>query len=268
MLRLGIFIVALILATNGMCLAQGFLDSVLGPGGLGIWGGDSSNLGNQQQYQQPPYQGPQTPYPSYPGAAPGYPQNPYYNQQGVYGDWQNYPPATVGGTGQEQYAPEQQYQAPQFSTQVQTVPPMHAPPQAAFQQQPPQRAPLRPGQYTPGPPPGPPQVTAEDLPAGAVRITTTTPDGTTVQFYPPSGGEAYQDPGVAAPQQPRRIRARPATAKPNEARANQAREKPSSGSTPEGGIAMPKPVEIPQNQDPRQGWGAAINRAPMAPESR
>jgi hypothetical protein len=180
----------------------------------------------------------------------------------------------VGGGGQEQYPVEQQYQAPQFSTQVQTVPPVQAPQRAAVQPQAQQRPPLRPGQYTPGPPPppgpppGPPQVSAEDLPAGAVRITTTTPDGTTVQFYPPSGEPYQQDPGLAAPQQPRRIRAKPATAKPTDARTAQPRERTAGAAPPEGGIAMPKPVEIPQSQDPRQGWGAAINRAPVAPEAR
>jgi hypothetical protein len=31
---------------------------------------------------------------------------------------------------------------------------------------------------------------------------------------------------------------------------------------------MPRPVEIPQEQDPRAGWGAALNRAPSAPAGR
>ncbi|HMK35474.1 MAG TPA: hypothetical protein VK463_10430 [Desulfomonilaceae bacterium] len=274
MLRIGLCIVVLIAAAQGVCFGQGLLDSVFGPGGLGVWGGDSSNFGNQQPA---PGQFPQQPaYPqqqSYPGpAAPGYPQNPFYNQQGVYGDWQNYPPATMGAPGQEQY-PDQQYEPPQYSSQVQTAPPVQyqqgAPQQWPAQGQQ-QQPPLRPGQYAPGQPPvpgGPPQVRAEDLPSGAVRITTTTPDGTTVEFYPPNGVPS-QEPGVAPPQQPRHLRARPASARSGGTKAAQSRGQAGTQGTQEGNIAMPKPVEIPQGQDPRHGWGAAINRAPMAPETR
>jgi hypothetical protein len=268
MLRKGILVVVLIAASQGFCFGQGFLDSVFGPGGLGIWGGDASNLTNQQfqgapQQQQQVYPGQQAQYP-----ANAYPQNPYYNQQGVYGDWQNYPAATIGPQGQypaeQQYqAPQQQYQQPQYSNQPQGFPPVQAPPQmgsqqpvgAQFQQQP-----MLPQQY----PPGPPAVSAEDLPAGAVRMTTTTPDGTTVQYYPPEG-EPMQAPGMApaTPQQPRRIRVKPAAPKQQAgARATQPREK-TGVTTPAGGIAMPKPVEVPQG-DPRYGWGAA----PVAPETR
>jgi hypothetical protein len=272
MLRKGMLILALIGATQGLCFGQGILDSVLGPGGLGIWGGDSSHLTNQQYpsappQQQPPYQDQQPAYPGqqapYPGA--GYPQNPYYNQQGVYGDWQNYPPATIGGAGQDQYPAEQQYQPPQYSTQTQTVPQVQGPPQVAPQQPPVQaqmQQPMLPRQYPPGPPP----VRAEDLPAGAVRITTTTPDGTTVQFYPPDG-QPMQEPGVAPPQQPRRMRAKPSTAKQAAPRATQPREKTGAAPSSGDGVAMPKPVEVPQG-DPRYGWGSAINRAPVAPEVR
>jgi hypothetical protein len=263
MLRKVILVAALIAATQGPCFGQGILDSVLGPGGLGIWGGDSSNLTNQQFQGGQPQQQQVYPNQQAPSPGAGYPQNPYYNQQGVYGDWQNYPPATVGGAGQDQYPADQQYAPPQYSTQTQTVPPMQAPPQVAPQQRPVQaqfqQQPMLPQQYPPGPPP----VRAEDLPAGAVRITTTTPDGTTVQFYPPDG-QPMQEPGVAPPPQPRRIRAKQAGAG---AKATQPREKTGGAPAQAGGIAMPKPVEVPQG-DPRYGWGSAINRAPAAPEAR
>ncbi|MBI5249979.1 MAG: hypothetical protein HY912_10840 [Desulfomonile tiedjei] len=125
--------------------------------------------------------------------------------------------------------------------------------------------PLRPGQYSPSQPsPGPGQATADDLPAGAVRIMTTTPDGTTVQYYPPAGEPDSE--GVARPQRQRR----PTAAKPvRQRQVQQPTEETSAAQTQQGTspIAMPKPMEMPK-QDPRYGWGAAVDKAPSAPPTR
>lgn len=242
----------------GPSMGQGFMDSVLGPGGLGLWGGPSSGQFNYQQYQQgtmypggqqgmqgqtnqQPYQeGPQG---GYPPAGYGYQMPPYATQQGVYSDWHVNQPAAPQGP------PPVQYSAP-------------GPPQAVYGQQAPE---LRPGQYSPSYPQ--PQLFDENLPAGAVRITTTTPDGTTVQYYPPSDDPENQQ----VNQRPQR-RQKPRTASRQAAPKPQQQtgEQLQSSSTPQtgGSIAMPRPVEIPQEQDPRAGWGAALNRAPASPSAR
>jgi hypothetical protein len=297
MLRTGLLTIAMIVALQGFCFGQGILDSLLGPSGLGLWGGGETAA---QQYNNPqmwggapgqaqqPYQQPGAPgqqQMAYPpaGAQGGYPQgNPQqgygypqpqgysYQQQGVNADWQNYPPAPIGGNPQ-QYSTTQESQAPQqYQTQQQYQQPQRyvAPPVQAGPGQPTQGAPgqpaLRPGQYAPSQAP----VTADDLPPGAVRMTTTTPEGTRVEYYPPA-----DDPG--APQgpvqpAPRRLKAKPATTKPQTVKRAQPREQTTSGVESTGGssIAMPKPVEIPQSQDPRYGWGAAVNRGPVAPAAR
>ncbi len=245
--------------------AQGVLDSVLGPGGLGLWGPDASSISN-------PYYGAQGQLPNQqPGANQAQTIPP--NTPGVYSNWQNYPAASMGADpNQMEYTDPQQYQAaqqqqqyPQQYTQpnVQQIPPQQYPQQQYQQQrptswtappaQPAQQPQLRPGQYSPNQPPqgqypsGPPQVTADDLPAGAVRITTTTPDGTTVEYYPPSGEPAPALQPQAQQQRPRAKQAKQAKPKQN----------PSTGN-----IAMPKPVEPAKSQDPRYGWGVA----PVAPE--
>ncbi len=265
MIRKGMIVVVLVIALQGYCFGQGLLESIFGPGGLGLWGTDTSQISNPQYGvggipQQQGFPGQQQPYPAYPqGTVPGYP--PYYGQPGVYSDWQNYPPATTGHPTQMHYPEPQQY-----TTQVQPAPAPPAPPTGPPQQPPAQRA-LRPGQQTPTTQPsGPPQVTAEDLPPGAVRITTTTPEGTVVQYYPPTG-EPDQEMEV---QRPRQTRPRPATAKPGATKQHQPKEQTIGQSAQSGtsAIAMPKPVEIPQGQDPRYGWGPAVNRAPAAPEVR
>ena len=38
MLRTGLLTIAMIVALQGFCFGQGFLDSLLGPSGLGLWG--------------------------------------------------------------------------------------------------------------------------------------------------------------------------------------------------------------------------------------
>lgn len=247
----------------GPCMGQGIMDSVLGPGGLGLYGAPSSGQfnyqqyqngsmypGGQQSYQQPEAYGQQQAYPpqGYGYQAPP----PYATQQGVYSDWHvNQPP-------QQQGPPPVQYSAP--SPQQ----PSYGQ-QQAYGQPAPQ---LRPGQYSPSyPQPQAPQMFDENLPAGAVRITTTTPDGTTVQYYPPAGEQEEQR--VNQPQQRRqkpRSTARQTAPKPQQQTVEQTQ---APGPSQAGGsIAMPRPVEIPKEQDPRSGWGAALNRPPSSPQAQ
>ncbi len=296
MIRIATITLSMIIALQGFAFGQGLLDSVFGPGGLGLWGGNSSGQFNPQGYQESPPMPQQQQYPQPPAApgqqypsAAGYPQQYYGQQQGVYSDWQNQPPAVIGSTDQyggsqqypqqqpqQQYAEQPQYQQypaqQQYQQQYPPQQPQYAPPQQQYGPQPmpaaqsraPQR-PLRPGQYAPGQSPvGPGQMRAEDLPAGSVRVTTTTPDGTTVQYYPPSG-EPDESVG-RTPRQRRLVAPKPARTKQMQKNADQT---PGVGA-PRGAapIAMPKPVEIPQGQDPRYGWGAAVDRAPSAPPVR
>jgi len=260
MFRISAMILTLVLAWSGMALAQGILDSIFGSGGLGIWGGgDSSQFNAQQYYGSPPPELGQQGYPQQmpgqqPGMQYGYPQAqqpqgygyppaqpaPYGSQPGVNAEWYYPPPqeqAAPTGPPPVRYNPPAAQAAP--IPQAQVGPPAPYPPGQA-------PAPLRPGQYSPSQGPG----DVEDLPAGAVRVTTTTPDGTTVQFYPPEGQPQVGDPRLQ--QQQRRPRAQ-GTAKP---RQKQPREQ-TTGQAPAGSdmsVVMPKPVEIPQGQDPRSGW--------------
>ncbi|MGC8658828.1 MAG: hypothetical protein ACP5U1_07115 [Desulfomonilaceae bacterium] len=243
-------IVILVLLAPAAAFAQGILESVLGPGGLGVWNGGSANQFNYQQFQgqQPPSQQAPSPYaqpyssygpgqgygppPSYPGG---------YSQQGVYSDWQNY---------------QQPANAPQGPPPVSYVPP---PTQ--------QGAPPVQGQRGPAPYSGtgqPPEF-GDDLPAGAVRITTQTPEGTSVQYYPPQGEEEGVQPSPARQTKRRQGPPKPARAK-KQVQPQRATNGPaeSSGSS----IAMPRPVEIPQGQDPRSGWGSFSSGAPAAPQTQ
>ena len=244
------------------CFGQGILESVLGPGGLGVWNGGGANQFNYQQFQgqqpnqavqQQGYQQGSNPYaqPNQGYAPPpsGYPN---YNQQGVYSDWQNY---------------QQPNNAPQGPPPVSYTAP---PPQ---QGSPPNGMPVAQGGGQPQPVPGQypsyqqPQQFDENLPAGAVRITTQTPDGTTVQYYPPQGEDAENQPVPA-----RRPKQRRGQAGPKPARVkNPAQEQRTSTGTNEGpgtSIAMPRPVEIPQGQDPRSGWNSFNRGAPVAPPAQ
>jgi hypothetical protein len=127
---------------------------------------------------------------------------------------------------------------------------------------------LRPGQYSPHQ--GPPTGGAEDLPPGAVRVTTTTPTGTTVQYYPPAPDP--NDPQMAAPQRPRprrasatrrvRPRAQPQTRNQETTRTRSAPERPSVQYNTSSSIAVPEPVQIPQDRDPRTGWEATFDKLP------
>jgi len=212
MLRTGLITIAMIAALQGICFGQGFLDSILGPGGLGFWGGSDAasqqyknpQMGggaqgpSQQPYQQPAASGQQQiTYPpagaqahpqGYPGKGDGYPQQGYSDQQqGVYGRPQNYPPAPIGGnpwqsSATQAFSAPQQYQASQQSQAPQqyAAPQAQAAPGRAAQA--PSGQPLyRPRPYAPGQAP----VTADDPHRGAVRMITITPKGPGVQYHPP-----------------------------------------------------------------------------------
>ncbi len=255
MSRIALIAMILIL-TPSVGSAQGILDSVMGPGGLGIWGGGNSNQFSYQQFQgqeqaqQPGY--PQNPSP-YAQPDPGYgppqgygapPANPNYSQQGVYSDWQNY----QGPVDNPQGPPPVRYTAP--PPQPSTYQSPGGAPQVGQGQL------LRPGQYSPH---TQPQAFDENLPAGAVRITTQTPDGTTVQYYPPEGEEIAPMPKPRrgqGPNKPARVK------KP----AQDQGPAPTANQNTSGSIAMPRPMEIPQGHDPRSGWNSFSSGAPAAPQ--
>jgi hypothetical protein len=280
-MRILIIVCALILAAQGPAFGQGILDSIFGAGGLGLWGsGDPSQQFNYQQYYGDPQQGmqqmqQQALYGQQPGAAgypQGYPQQGYApqgygyqgtpgyyypGQQGVYSDWQNYqaPPQGAAPAG----PPPVRYTAPpgQVAPAPQMQGAMPAPAPGATG-----GAPLRPGQYSPS---YPPQGDVESLPSGAVRVTTTTPDGTTIQYYPPTGEPMEGQPGVRQPAR----RAQPSTAtKPRRMKPREQTAGPTDTSGGDSSVAMPRPVEIPQGQDPRSGWGPAVNRMPSTGPAR
>lgn len=260
MVRIIITVVALVFFLQGSCPAQSLLDSVFGSGGLGIWNSDPQNqfapntvmqdpqygAGQQQQMSYPSqtgYQDPNGPY-QQPQYQQGY-ANPN-QQQGAVQPPVSYAPSPQGGNyapqAQQQYAPPGQMPAQQYA--------QPAPPAAA--------RPLRPGQYRPEPPPtytSNAPISAEELPAGAVRVTTTTPDGTTVEYYPPAEEQQQYPPN---PRQIRQPKPKQATAKP--ARQKQAVQSemraPGAESSTASSIAMPKPVEVQKAQDPRYSWGA------------
>jgi hypothetical protein len=212
--------------------------------------GQEANPPDQQQYGAP-----QQPAQQYP------PQQQYASPQQQYA-----PPQQQYASPQQQYAPPQQpvdrqYVAPRQPAAAQTkrqparqrqAAPAPVPVATQGYAPPP---PLRPGQYAPDQ-----QITdAENLPAGAVQVTTTTREGTQVQYYPPPGMPPEQGAGVT--QSARQPRPRAAASRPPR---QQTREQTlPAGADSEGvaSIAMPKPVEIPQGQDPRSGWNAGANRS-------
>ncbi|MBI5568826.1 MAG: hypothetical protein HY914_02680 [Desulfomonile tiedjei] len=260
------------------------------------YGGTQQGTAPETQFYGQNQAGAQMSYPP-----PGYGQQPYgpqgynspYSQPGVYSDWHTQQPAILGQQGDQQYAapPQQQYAAPPQQQQYGAPPQQQqypAPPQQQYappptasrtpaaQRGPAPTAPLRPGQYSSQQAPPPPvqqpaQVdpnSADGLPPGAVRMTTTTPEGTTVHFYAP-GGSQDQSEAVGAPARAQRTRTQ-RTRKPQAQQQQQPQAQESTGS--EGAavssIAMPKPVEIPKTQDPRAGWDGAVNRGGSGPRAR
>ena len=243
---------------------QGYQQGPQGYPGYGQQGYQQGPQGSSGYDQQGYQQGPQG-YPGY--GQQGYPPQGYGNQQsqqydntqeGIYSDWHNQqlgsnaPPA-------EQYGPPGIQAAPPGPPPVAAPPsPRVAPsrsqrsatsPQAGVSRPTTQGRAQRPGQYT-----------AEQtgrfgdaLPPGAARITTTTPEGTSVQYYPPGGQPESDDQAVR--EQPRQ--ARPRSAASRTPRAPQTTPQEQTVTSPSS-IAMPKPVTIPQGQDPRSGWGATV----------
>jgi hypothetical protein len=296
MLRTGLVVIALVLALQCQASAQGFLDSIFGPSGLGLWGDSFTSQFNSPEPQAAGNQMPGQMYQGYP-QAPGYQQQYYPSQQGYAPQQyapQQYAPqgqgyypqpgGQVGATPPQQYSQPQQYASPQQYGEQQYAPQQQAPVQQFTPQQQAaptdvqrnrtQRAPaasgLRPGQYSPTPQPAAPgqlPISADDLPPGAVSISTTTPEGTRVEYYPPAGEQGPPAAGVR--QRPRQQKqGTPSAAQP---RRIQPREQMTSDSGTENSsapIAMPKPVEIPGGQDPRSGWGAAVNQGPAPQRTR
>jgi hypothetical protein len=301
MLRAGVLVIAVLVALQGAVYGQGILESVFGPSGLGITGGGMpQSPGDNSQYfsGNPDPSQPQSLQPGYPGqnmqggynqGYQGYPQQGYdaqgYPPQQGY-DAQGYPPQQGYGYPQQQVqnyqqegaSPQWNYQPPAVSYQQQRQAPQspQPPPQAAAGQRR-QRQPAVSVQAPAAPEPQPYGAPyggqyGDDLPAGAVRITNTTPEGTSVQFYPPAG-MPMPDQGVS-PQGARQPRPRQATARtgakppqqkqPKEQQPTQAADAGQGASS----IPMPKPVQIPEKQDPRNVWGSAITRTPQAPVGR
>ena len=98
MLRTGLVVIALVFALQCQASAQGFLDSIFGPSGLGLWGDSFTSQFNSPEPHAAGNQMPgQMPYQGYP-QAPGYQQQYYPSQQG-------YAP--------QQYAPQGQGYYPQ-----------------------------------------------------------------------------------------------------------------------------------------------------------
>ena len=299
MLRTGLLTIAMIVALQGFCFGQGFLDSLLGPSGLGLWGGGdaaSQQYNNPQMWggaqgpQQQPYQQPGAPGQQQidlsacrcPGLPPGLSCRIWLSTARVW-------PAATGslsetgktirrhllaaisssiaastGAFRSPAIPDPSSSSTQ-APQRYTAPPVQAAPASPTQAAPRQPS-LRPGQYVPG---HAPVATADDLPPGAVRMTTTTPEGAWVQYYPPT-----DEPGAAPGCQPSArlgsLSPNPPPAKAQSAKHAQPHEQTTSGTESRMAppIEMPKPVEIPQSLDPRYGWDTAVNRGPVAPAAR
>ncbi|MEW6529513.1 MAG: hypothetical protein AB1473_01675 [Thermodesulfobacteriota bacterium] len=281
MIRIVAFTLAIVVSLSGLAFAQGgFLDSIFGPSGLGLWGGGYDQQ-SVQQYNSPGFYGAPNPaqqsYGQWPGQQPdmGYQQQmgyqqpaPYYPQPG-YGETGPYP--SPGATHPDWYQQQQQQQYTQTPpppveygpAPVQT--PAPAPPQvrAARPAQPAPRAAARPAPGR-GQDPGAQIPRDEALPSGAVKITTITPQGTRVEYYPPPPGMEQPDQAAVRPQRrPAATRTPAQTERKPEAR--RIAPSPSAADSSGSSIAMPSPVQVPKGQDPRSGWGAAVDRGPRAP---
>ncbi len=248
MSKLGIVALLAILFISGTAFGQSLLDSVFGPSGLGVWGAPPAG----QQFDDPRYYG------GYMSTDPNQPMGQQTPSGYPQGYAQQYPQDAYG-YGQPQYAPQQPYypQAPGGPAAAVPSPQYGAAPTQPAPQAPPVARPPSPRSGAQGqaqrtsrqrPVTGPQETGGkfgDPLPPGAVRITTTTPEGTIVQYYPPAGTEgseqAYQRP---------RPRAASSRAPRSDQQGTQRPPSETSGSS----IAMPKPVPIPQGQDPRAGW--------------
>ena len=194
MLRTFAIILVFCIAFEGFAHGQSFFDGIFGPGGLGIWGGSQYPQSVQSYMTNPDFYGgtwnasgqrsmpqgagygqPQAPgYGSPAGVPQGYSNYQSYNYQpGIYSDWQRYQQPAV-----QSQQPPVRYTAPPVRTSPRPQGIGSAP-----------RAPgrLRPGQYSPR---QRPPADEDDVPPGGMKITTVTPEGTTVRYYPPVGEPA------------------------------------------------------------------------------
>lgn len=292
----------LVIVCTSVGFSQTLFESVLGPNGFGIYNGPNIQSQMMNQFSNPNFLGIRNPQERgglANSALPGQSQPPWPRTQQAYGQ----------GMGQQQYAQQGQGTAYTpggglYPDWYQNVTPQ-APPQPQYVQPPPQpqytqpaparrqpmqtraaprqpvptqpqartaQPPLRPGQYTHNQPPPAPRNSVDDLPPGAVRVTVDTPEGTTVQMYPPAGTPVPMTATVqprgphAAQGKPRRLRAKSRTAKrptPSTAQTAPLGNQVSSSKAPEKQhIIMPTPVPVPQGKDPRIGWGQAVKRLP------
>lgn len=269
-------------------LGQGFMNSVFGEGGLGLWGG-----GTQQSvlntFNSPQFYGAPTARPGQ-YSAPGYgpqqgqaaqnnyqqPQqmnaqnyyhpNVYSNGRGLYPDWYDVGPNgyPTGQANQQPIANQQNQAVPQNQPVQQNNNNVAQPPQANYQPQ--TQANTNMAQNSGQPPNSPgnqiPDLSndPENLPSGAVKIITTTPEGTTVQYYAPQGGSTqYPANSNTAPpnQAPTRPSARGFTPQGSEAAANQQGQEQATTR-----IARPTPTTRPSSVDPRQSFGSGISQGP------
>jgi hypothetical protein len=277
---LGGVLTALVLFTQ-IGFAQGVFESFFGggtPGADALTGPQmfQGTAGAEQSFMAQAQGGQQAP-----GAqsAQGYGGYQYPSHGGIYSDWHTYLP----GAKQPQQAqqpvqaaqPVQPQQAPQPPPVTYRAP--QQPPQAPQPRQavPASQTPRQPPQAVGGAQAQPqaqrPGLDAEQLPAGAIQITTTTPEGTVSQYYAPPGQAPppVQDQAV----QPQAQRAKPGPAQSSKKTANGAKRRvqspaaaPAAPGAPAGeaapsGVAMPKPVQAPAGKDPRTGWAPPASPA-------
>jgi hypothetical protein len=248
MIRILMVWLSITLALAGPALAQGVVESLIGSGMSGF-GGTGSKLLNS--FTSPRFYGgsydPSRAQYRRPGAAPqqaqGGGRSGNYritppSTPGIYPDWQGGRPTTS--------APPVTYSAPRPDRQTA---PQRRRTRAPAAQRNAQRAPVGAVRYSPAQRP----LDVDQLPSGAVQVTTTTPQGTVVQYYAPPG----ETPPPPTPRyRDRRPRPRPASAtakpKPRTRGGSKATVQDTRGR--QTGIAMPRPVEIPSGADPRSGW--------------
>ncbi len=280
---------ALITMISSPALGQGLMDSVLGAGGLGLWGGGTQqsvlNTFNSPQFYGAPmarpgqYSAPgqsaqqgqapaqnnyQQPQPV--NAQNYYHPNVYSNGKGLYPDWYDVGPGgyPTGQANQQPVAPQQNQAIPQNQPAQQNNNNVAQPPQANYQPQTQSNPNMA---QNSGQPPNSqanqrPDLSndPENLPSGAVKIITTTPEGTTVQYYAPQGGAAQYPansntlPQNQAPTRPsaRGLENQPTSAAPNQ----QGQDRTTTR------IARPSPTARPSSMDPRQSFGSGVSQGP------
>ncbi len=308
MVRQGLFACLIITICSGVAFGQGLFESIMGPSGLGVW--SPGNTQGAPQLTNPMFYAPSL-NPTNPQ------MNSYGYGSGQAGAGYAPQPQPQAAPGQQQYGtqyqaapqqPGQGYAPPQQGAPAQAQqgayappgPPAQTPAQAQgyslsdpsggvypdwynYQPVSPHQQGYQPGAYSqaqggaPAPSGQRPTGQAENLPPGAMQVTTSGPDGTTIEYYPPAHGAAQAPRGQqqvrwqnqqAAPvqqqpsgqqyRQPRQQQRAQQGAQDNKRKREQTKaDKRSKRSA--GGVATPKPVRIPEGSDPRYGWGAGRN---------